>query len=106
MNIKLSFVIAGFSGDIHLDDDEYFTKDGYSGVSLPWVILHEIGHSLGLMHSGVQNSVMNPMYALIALGEEAQLNLDDISAIQSLYGTLLFAVFFIISNSLRKTDRN
>ena len=37
------------NGDIHVDDDETFvTNAGSSGIRLSWVMLHEIGHALGM----------------------------------------------------------
>lgn len=46
------------------------------------IILHEIGHSLGLSHSDNVNSVMYPFYS----DENNDLAPDDIQGIQSLYG--------------------
>lgn len=48
------------------------------------VAVHEFGHSLGLLHSDVQGSIMWPF----SMGYQPDLKLhpDDISAIQALYG--------------------
>jgi hypothetical protein len=45
------------------------------------VALHELGHSLGLGHSEVTGSVMEPVYA----GSRRSLHPDDIAGIQALY---------------------
>ena len=50
------------------------------------MILHEIGHSLGLLHSNAWYSIMHPEFALNAKGRNIQVTLDDIYGIQSIYG--------------------
>lgn len=79
-------------GRIHFDDDETFTKFG--GKSLGWfwyrrrtigllyTAVHEIGHSLGLMHSDVYSAVMWP----IARAGKPVMDQDDIDGINALYG--------------------
>jgi hypothetical protein len=46
------------------------------------VMLHEFGHALGLGHSAVVGSIMEPIYA----GTRRTLNADDIAGIQAIYG--------------------
>ncbi|MBF0612951.1 MAG: matrixin family metalloprotease, partial [Magnetococcales bacterium] len=46
------------------------------------VAAHEIGHALGLDHTAVANSLMNPFYSEAFSGPQA----DDIQGIQALYG--------------------
>ena len=51
-----------FGGDVHMDDSERWTVDSYQGTNLLQTLTHEIGHSLGLSHSDVRDSVMAPFY--------------------------------------------
>ncbi|XP_076822278.1 matrix metalloproteinase-19-like isoform X2 [Clavelina lepadiformis] len=71
-------------GRAHFDDDEKFDfKDG-TGVNLFIVAAHEFGHSLGLSHSSVPNSLMAPFYQ--GYVPNFTLHPDDIAGIQQLYG--------------------
>ena len=64
-------------GDIHIDDAE-----DWGSLDLATVLLHEIGHSLGLGHSNAAESVLRPFYE----GPNFALSADDIAGIQSIYG--------------------
>ncbi|XP_030767154.1 matrix metalloproteinase-16-like [Sitophilus oryzae] len=72
--------------EIHLDrsEDWIYSRDiqNQSGYSLYWVLLHEIGHTLGLRHSSNNNAIMNAVYN----PTYHDLSPDDILAIQYLYG--------------------
>lgn len=74
------------AGDIHFDDNETWTLSIRSGTSQPLdlvtVALHEIGHSLGLAHTTVEDAVMEAVY----LGSRRTLHADDIAGISNLYG--------------------
>ena len=48
-------------GDIHMDDEEWFTVGPNPGISLLATFVHEIGHSLGLEHSKVEAAIMWPI---------------------------------------------
>lgn len=68
-------------GDIHIDGQE----DWGGAIDIATVLLHEIGHVLGLDHSNPitdPDSVLNPRYEGINLTLAA----DDIAGIQSIYG--------------------
>ncbi|XP_022784411.1 72 kDa type IV collagenase-like isoform X1 [Stylophora pistillata] len=73
----------GLSGDAHFDDDEHFTTGTKDGINLDWVAVHEFGHSLGLEHSNVKESIMYPWYK--GYVEDIKLTNDDTQGIQSLY---------------------
>ncbi|ESN93570.1 hypothetical protein HELRODRAFT_194076 [Helobdella robusta] len=71
-------------GDVHFDDDEHWTIDGGNGTDLLVVAVHEIGHSLGIGHSGMEEAIMFPWYS--GYDGNLKLNDDDVMAIQELYG--------------------
>lgn len=74
----------GLSGDAHFDDAERFTTGTSDGINLDWVAIHEFGHSLGLEHSNVRESIMYPWYK--GYVPDVKLTNDDILGIQQLYG--------------------
>ncbi|KAK2168567.1 hypothetical protein LSH36_16g14031 [Paralvinella palmiformis] len=76
-NLKLA-------GDVHFDEDEDWTEGSLSGTNLFQIAVHELGHSLGIGHSNSPSSVMFHTYR--GYKPNLQLDDDDISAIQSLYG--------------------
>ena len=73
-----------YGGDAHFDDEEYWTINSYAGTNLFQVAAHELGHSLGLGHSSVRESLMAPFYQRYK--PSFQLHKDDILGIQALYG--------------------
>lgn len=73
-----------FGGDAHFDDEEKWTINEYHGTNLFQVAAHEFGHSLGLSHSDVKRALMAPFYR--GYQSSFQLDEDDVSAIQALYG--------------------
>jgi len=72
------FINGSIAGDIHIDNSE----DWIGTFDLATVLLHEIGHALGLDHSNAPGSVLNPFYN----GVNLTLSDDDIAGIQSIYG--------------------
>lgn len=71
------------AGDIHFDvGDVWKIGFGGPGFSIFQVMAHELGHALGLAHTGVANSLMNPFYTETFSGPQA----DDIAGMQFIYG--------------------
>jgi hypothetical protein len=77
------------AGDIHFDISETW-KIGFGGggFDIFQVLAHEIGHAIGLSHTGVSNSLMNEFYSEAVHGLQA----DDIAGAQFLYGSAVSAV--------------
>ncbi|XP_054159824.1 stromelysin-3-like [Oppia nitens] len=73
-----------YGGDAHFDNEEYWTISSYAGTNVFQVAAHELGHSLGLGHSSVRDSLMAPFYQKYK--PKFRLHQDDILAIQALYG--------------------
>lgn len=75
--------------EIDLDSSEqwcpYSNIRGEGDVSLYQVLVHEIGHTLGLMHSNDEASVMYPAYKYNNIFN-TELSGDDIDGIRELYG--------------------
>lgn len=71
------------AGDIHLDTAEVW-KVGFGGTAFDIFqqVAHEIGHALGLDHSPVPASLMNPFYTEAFSGPQA----DDIAGAVFIYG--------------------
>lgn len=77
-------------GDIHFDDDENWMvnpKEEDEAVDFFTVAVHELGHSLGLGHSPVAESIMFPYYK--GYSNAFALGYDDILAMYQLYSKFL-----------------
>ncbi len=74
------------AGDIHFDiADTWKIGFGGSGFDIFQVAAHEIGHAIGLDHTGVAGSLLNPFYSEAFAGPQA----DDIAGAQFIYGAPL-----------------
>jgi len=71
------------AGDIHFDiGDTWKTSFGGGGFDIFQVTAHELGHALGLSHTAVPSSLMNPFYTEAFSGPQA----DDIAGMVHIYG--------------------
>ena len=61
-------------------------SSNYSHHSLFQTLVHQIGHSLGLSHSNVYDSVMFPFVKTFNASSPLNFHREDIKAIQTLYG--------------------
>ncbi|XP_042866706.1 matrix metalloproteinase-2-like [Penaeus japonicus] len=79
---------GGIGGDMHFDDTENFVTHldakKYVSNSLLVTAAHELGHSLGLLHSDDSTALMAPYYQVFP--EDFRLPDDDRYGIQALYG--------------------
>ncbi|PUB15497.1 matrixin family metalloprotease [Yoonia sediminilitoris] len=69
-----------FSATIYMDSDNTWVPDDEGGLSFFAVVLHEIGHALGLDHVTDNTEIMNATVYATELGD------GDIAGIQALYG--------------------
>ena len=71
---------------IHFDDEEHVWVDGAfpNGFDIETVAMHEIGHTLGLLHSDDPNAIMAPTVADNVT--KRRLQRDDLVGIRRLYG--------------------
>ncbi|KTF72020.1 hypothetical protein cypCar_00043977, partial [Cyprinus carpio] len=79
----LAHAFFPFRGEAHFDMSERWTLNGLKGHNLFLVTAHEIGHTLGLVHSPVRHALMSPYYK--KMGSNTLLSWDDITAVQQLY---------------------
>uniref|UniRef100_A0A8C1PQP7 Matrix metallopeptidase 28 n=1 Tax=Cyprinus carpio TaxID=7962 RepID=A0A8C1PQP7_CYPCA len=103
----LAHAFFPFRSEAHFDLSERWTMNGLKGHNL--FLAHEIGHTLGLVHSLVRHALMSPYYK--KMGSNALLSWDDITALQQMYGKqasnflsellksfLLFVIFKVAGN--------
>ena len=65
-------------------DVTFTSSRRFVSVDLFSVTVHELGHSLGLMHSNIPDAIMFPYYR--GYSKDIKLHTDDIAAIRKLYG--------------------
>ncbi|ABF70673.1 hypothetical protein [Trichoplusia ni ascovirus 2c] len=77
----------GLAGEVHIDADEQFyfndklenMSEYDDSINLHAILLHEVGHAIGLLHSANKSSIMYPYYGGSKLG------VDDFNGIQQIY---------------------
>lgn len=82
---------GSWGGDVHFDDFESWTVGIRSSAAQPidlvTIAAHEIGHAIGIQHSGDPDSLMYQTETAGGYtGSHRYLAWDDILAVQSLYG--------------------
>ena len=113
-----------YGGDIHIDEDEPWTVDSPRGTNLFQVfvcsplssnysdhpvfqtLVHQIGHSLGLSHSNVYDSVMFPFVKTFNASNPLNFHREDIKAIQTLYGEKTGGVDLSIAQEAASEKQN
>jgi hypothetical protein len=82
--------VSGLAGDIHFNSDsllEWGITEGFPRIDLLEVLVHEIGHALGLMHIFDVDAIMNPPHGFRFQGAQPAFLLPaDIAAVQAIYG--------------------
>ncbi|XP_050452189.1 neutrophil collagenase-like [Cataglyphis hispanica] len=80
-----------FASEVHVDDEEpwhvLLNKNPSDKYHLLLTLTHEIGHTLGLQHSMRNDSVMFPYIPDNELQYPVKLSVEDILAVQNLYGS-------------------
>ena len=71
---------------ILLNDAKRFTYNESGGYNLLQLSIHEIGHILGLQHSGKRTSIMYQDGNIYNNKADYQLDGEDIDRIQAIYG--------------------
>jgi len=81
--------LSSLAGDVHLDDlNDWGTFVSGSTNDILEVLVHEVGHALGMQHEDDVSCVMNSTQQNFYNGlGTASLFQDDINGIQSLYGS-------------------
>ena len=87
----LAHAFYPLSGLIHYDDDEDFivpsTNPPSNTASLLYTTAHELGHTLGLKHSSVLESLMYPIFTEdLNRVKKIELQDDDVTGLTVLYG--------------------
>lgn len=103
---------GSITGDIHLNtlfqfvDDPNHVGNGQVELDFETLLLHEIGHSIGLTHTNVVGSVMHASYN----GARRELSADDIAGAQFIYGPVpepfslsVLGILLALANRRRRT---
>jgi hypothetical protein len=87
--LPVSTDISGLSGDIHFNSDSVLPwgiENGFPAIDFLEVMVHELGHALGLQHVMAVDAIMNPSHGFRFGNGSAFLLAPDIEGIQAIYG--------------------
>ena len=89
-------ISGAWFAEVHFDDDETFTNGTRSGINLEWLALHKFGHTFGMKHTNVRQSVMYPWYK--GYIKDIKLTSYDIQTLQALYGESIKSAYEMKNN--------
>ena len=81
--------VSGLAGDIHFNSGsilDWGIGDGLPNIDFREVMLHEIGHALGLPHVEGVDAIMNPFHGFRFEARTTFLLQSDIEALRAIYG--------------------
>ena len=82
------FPVGDVRGNLHMDNAEKWSANMNPGaLNTFYVLVHELGHALGLPHSKSNDDVMAPFYNGRVREAELDLGSWELSAIRSMYGS-------------------
>ena len=88
--LSLATTVSGLAGDIHFNSDsvlDWGIGDGLPNIDFLEVVMHEIGHALGLRHVAGEDAIMNPFHGVrFERTRPVFLLPADIAAVRAIYG--------------------